>query len=486
MDRLAPQAASRLSALEADLRPSNLPERVRAMVLGNRFGRLDLEDIDIEGDMVSPRERLPAIARELGAAVATHDDVFADLLPDLLRGGNQAWVFGRGLASASPDLHTTWARLVEGLEQLAPEQRNIEVLMGFLAELWERDGNFVQHLLDSAVDHPALVVFLPVLHSAVELDERGVQRLKRALSAGQVPVRMYRALAFGGTTDRLAGDTLKDLLLLIADQTDGFDVALEILSSRLHLDSSARRRIAPELLEAGRELLRRVTFGKDDQRSDYELAVLAKVCLSGPNAGPIAAEVAVRLRQAVVDYKTYSFNNENLLTALLELQPIAVLNALFAGDEDNQWVGITLFDFWRDKQGNPADAISCEVLIAWCEKEGERRYPLAASFITFAHRPEANGFQVWSEQAQALLVHAPNPKAVLAVLIQRFQPMIWSGSRAAVIEANAQLLDSLEAHILSGLTSFVTEAKAQLAREIARMRQEETEEDRARDERFEW
>ena len=84
-------------------------------------------------------ERLERIARDLGEAVALSDDTFTELLPDLVRGGNRAWAFGHGLASVSPDRRATWARLVEGLERIALEQRNVQVLRGFLAELWDED-----------------------------------------------------------------------------------------------------------------------------------------------------------------------------------------------------------------------------------------------------------------------------------------------------------------------------------------------------------
>ena len=53
------------------------------------------------------------------------------------------------------------------------------------------------------------------------------------------------------------------------------------------------------------------------------------------------------------------------------------------------------------------------------------------------------------------------------------------------MEANARLLDNLEWDIPSDFMPFVTEAKAQLAQEVARERRRETEQDRARDERFE-
>ena len=485
-DRLPTEAASRLSALEADLRPTNLSDRVRAVVLGDRSDGLDLEDIDVDGDLISETERLEVIARELGSAVATDEEVFTELLPDLLRGGNSTWEFGRGLAGASTDLRATWARLVEGLDRIALETRNVQVVRGFLAELWEKDKDLAQDFLDSALDQPALVGFLPLLHRIGGIDERCVERLKRALIEGKVPVSRYRNLALGRATDHLESSVLKDLVLLIADQPDGFDVALEILFMRLFSDSSAKREHQAELLETGRELLRRITFRKGNQREAYHLARVVKVSLKAQNAGPVAAEIAVRLRKAIAANETHALNNDYLLTALFAVQPTAVMDALFEGNERDQQTGSAIFEYLGHHDENPANSISCDALIAWCEGNREHRYPLAASIITFAHRPEAGGPQVWSEQAKALLSNAPAPRDVLTVFIERFRPMIWSGSCAAIMEANARLLDSLESLFQSGLMSFLTEARAKLAEEVANERQRETRDDRARDERFEW
>jgi hypothetical protein len=483
-NRLTPEAISRLSALEADLRPSNLPERVRAVVLGDRSGGLDLEDIDID-DGAGAADRLEAIARELGAAVAADDVALAELLPDLVRGGNRAWDFGRGLANASPDLRITWAKLVETLEQVPLEQRDVRVLSGFLAELWDRDRELAQSLLDSALNQPALVVFLPALHSAAALDERGMERLKRALTSRQVPIWMYRNLALGRRPDRLAGGDLRELLLLITEQPDGFDVASEILYMRFFLDRSVQREHKPELLEAGRELLKRVTFRKSNHQSDYHLGGIVKTCLTGSDTGPIAAGIAERLRRAATARETRPVDSDDLLKALLEVQPAAALDALFAGNERDDRAIVGVFDQLGRHRTNPADAISCEALIVWCERDRERRYPLAASIITFARRSEESGPQIWSEQAKALFASAPDARSILKVFIGRFRPMSWSGSRAVLIEANARLLDDLEPHVSSDLMPFVSEVKAELVREVARLRRCETEEDRAQDEKFE-
>jgi len=157
---------------------------------------------------------------------------------------------------------------------------------------------------------------------------------------------------------------------------------------------------------------------------------------------------------------------------------------MFAGDEREQMAGVDAF-YVRGHLPIPADVIPCEALIAWAERDRERRYPLAASFITFAKRSEENGPRVWSDQAKALLAGAPDPISVLAAFIKRFRPMSWSGSRAALMEANARLLDGLESLVSSRLAPFLTQAKVELARDIAQERHWETKNDRARDERFE-
>lgn len=485
-DHLTPEALSRLSTLEANLQPSNLAEQVKAIVLGDKSGGLGLEVIDDDGDLMSATTRLDTMARELGATVAADDALFAELLPDLLLGGNRVWAFGRGLADASTDPNTTWARLIEELEQIAPELRNVQVLMGFLAGLREKARDLVNHLLDMALDQPVLYVFLPVLHSAIDLDERGVERLRQALSTGKGQVRMYRNLAFGRTTDHLAGGVLKELLLLIADQPDGFDVALEILYMRLFSDRSAQREHEPELLEAGRELLKRITFCKGNQHRDHALATVAKQCLAGQDTSPIAVAIMTRMKSALTVYETTLSYNKELLEALLAAQPAAVLDAFFEDDWTNQQRYAIEFSLHSRHSTNPADAIHCEALIDWCEGDRERRYQLAASFVTFACRPEEQGRLAWSEQAQALLISAPDPRTVLEMFIERFRPRSWGGSRAALMEANAQLLDSLESLIPGHLNPFVAEAKAKLAQEIESARQRETERDRVKDERFEW
>ena len=483
-DRLTPNAVSRLSLLEAELRPSNLPERVRAVVLGDRSGRLDLEEIDAD-DVANAFERSEAAARDLGAAVVLDDAVFAELLPDLLRGGNRVWAFGRGLARASIDLRGTWEKLVRALEKISSEQQNVQVMRGFLAEAWERERELTQTLLDLALEDHSLVHYIPLFQTAVELDERGAERLKQALKSDTISIWMYRNLSAGRVTDTLSGHTLGELLVLISHKPDGFGVAIDILFMRLYSDNLAKREHEPALLDAGRKLLEGITFRKDNQDDSHHLADIVKACLVNLDGGPLAASVVSKLKHAVATYETYSFNNKFLLKALLEVQPKATLDALFCDNENDQREGIAVFGHSDEHHADIADSISCEALIEWCEQDPEKRYLFAATFVKFAQRLEENGPQTWSEQAMALLTNAPNIKEVLMIFVDRLRPMSWSGSRAALMEMNVKLLDDLEKNIGLEFMQMVSEAKIQLLKEVKRERYRESQRDRDRDEKFE-
>jgi hypothetical protein len=89
----------------------------------------------------------------------------------------------------------------------------------------------------------------------------------------------------------------------------------------------------------------------------------------------------------------------------------------------------------------------------------------------------------------SILEKAPDRIAVLKQLIRQFirqfSPMSWSRSRAAIVAANTKLLDELEAYPDTAVAKFVMEEKVRLSQCIEQEKRQETELDRARDERFE-
>ena len=119
--------------------------------------------------------------------------------------------------------------------------------------------------------------------------------------------------------------------MLIAEQPEGFDVALDILFMRFYSDRSAERKCEPALIEAGRELSGASLSGK-------AIIVTNTIWLTsqglpyGPGSRSDCGEIAVRLRPAVAIHETSEFGNDEPAGSLAQHQPMAVLDALFAGE----------------------------------------------------------------------------------------------------------------------------------------------------------
>lgn len=479
-DTCPPDALSRLQALEAVLRPITLVDQCRAMVLGywelRRLKRIRGDESDPPLELLFEEEVVA-----LGRAVGADESARTEFLPECFGEGSCGLrPFGRGLAQTVPDARKAWDDLVDAFDRYGSAKSRTDILEGFLTGLWERDRALAHALLDEALDDPALCEWFPVLQCAVELDERGIERLQTSLRDGRVPIRSYQCLAYGQRTDHLPGALLRDLLLLMADQTRGVEVALDILSMRFFSDG-AQRPHDPVLIETGQDLLARADVlngGLTDDVTDNALARVVKVSMSDADAGPIAASLAERWART----RRAGFEGTATLNALLETQPMAVLDALFHASGEKWPENRSLID--RDER-NPLSAMHHTILLEWCDDDPERRYPWIASLIRFMGQPNHDRVPAWSEQAIALLTHAPNPMEVLDVFVERFAPNEWSGSRAAIVASNAQLLDQLNPFASADLQQYGRDAKARVMRCVEAERQRETEQERRQNERFE-
>ena len=105
-EQMPQEVYERLSSLEQVLKPRNLPEQVRALVLSDRQGNLDLEDIELgepenAEDIENALERADRMALELGSAVALDRAALSELLPELTLGGLRIWYFARDWPEAA-------------------------------------------------------------------------------------------------------------------------------------------------------------------------------------------------------------------------------------------------------------------------------------------------------------------------------------------------------------------------------------------------
>jgi hypothetical protein len=485
------ESLQRLTQLEEFLRPKDIVNCVRGIVLGERGGGLELDDFDDDDDEeeVTTTERLKRAAmavQELGKDVATDEKAIATLVPELIGGSGRLGEFGHGLALGAITPRDMWNRLVAAVA--LSEKPNMQVLCGFLSGLQTRDIAQTNALLDDAIADATLGEWLPELQASVTIDEAGVRRLRRALELDRAPVGHFFVLVYGGVCEPISGPAFRDLMLAIGAKPDGNRVALEILSMRLHSDGTAKRKPLPETVEAGRLLLAQHQFsrrGNAADHDDYKLGVVASNCLIGPEGAPVAQQIWRDLKDAIERYDAYAWEQDDLLRGLFKTQPVTMLDELVAGSDADRRKSIEIIHEAMRHSQHPLNVVPDQLLLDWCDADPNVRYPFAAATALLFARPNDQTPHEWQPIAKKLLERAPDPVAVFQAISLRLWPMSFSGSVASKFESRLQLLDKLEVGSDPALVASVNAARAALAAKVEELRRSELEDDREQSGRFE-
>lgn len=484
----SPEISARLASLETHLQPTDLVQKVRSMVLSEAVIYVGFDSTDDStNDVEKTLAKAETIARDLGKAVAVDKDTLVQLLPDLIGGSSQQlWSFGCGMAEGTEEPRAIWDQLVTQLAATPTDRRNPHVFRGFLNALYATSPKLVNALLDNAVESEPLAQWYPVLQTAIGIDTEGVNRLMRSLELGKAWVGMYRHLVGGGVTHRIPGRDFNNLLLQIAAEPGGLDIAIQILHMRLSFEEGRRQSSASQIIDVGCELMSQLRFVKRrDVSSDYRLGIIASYCLIGEKGAATVREICHNLKEAVSKFETYAFYHQDLLQVLLGAQPYAALEALCGDSAADLKVGISILDQASQLRRNVFDAIPEADLLSWCDQQPETRYPAIAGGVTAFQPSGDTGRLQWTSTARKLLDKAPDHVEVLKKFIGRFSPLGWGSSHATIVETNAKLLDELAGYPDRALVEFIAKEKTRLAEAITAERETETLFERERDERFE-
>jgi hypothetical protein len=339
-------------------------------------------------------------------------------------------------------------------------------------------------LLDAAIDDETLAPWFVALQTSIPVDDRGFNRLMRALEGGRTPIGAFGHLSNGRATDSIPGAKLRVLVSAIADRDGGYDAAFEILFMRLHSDHDQHRPNDPELAAAGRDLLVRLPFDHNDRDDGYKLQIVIKAALTGPEGAVTARLIWQMLVDGVRSHEIHVYEQHGLLKALFATQPLILLDEFAAGGEDAA-AAIRLVGHAVRFDANPVDDVPPETLLEWCRRAPAERFPIAAQLVTAVNGGENGTTAQWTPAARALLENALEPVEVLTNLVSRLRPGSWSGSMASILNARSELLQDLCDHQNHALAAYAKEACALLQQQISAEREWETKNNRARDERFE-
>lgn len=483
------QAQKRLQGQEALLRPQTLVEQTRAIVLTRDSTGIDIVDGENEGDgdgdPLRPYQRAEQRAEALGRLVANDAVSLDELLPDLTRNmqGRQG-SFGRGLALGANAPLILWPRLVSAFGSTPLEARSVQVLTGFLSGMHDRDPATFESLLDQALTDPVIGEWYPILQTCVVLNERAAQRLLESLRRGFAGIERYQFIAYGSVTSELPGPTLAELIAKIARHgEEGVLIALEILSLYMH---GRKDELDASLVAAGRDLVVFAPLHKANQRLDFELEDIVRKCLQGPVAEESARNLLTQLRAGLADFSLYPSDFTQLIRALLSVQPVAALDELVDADDDllSRFARLRSLESGLEGGTNPFGVVETGTLIDWCRAGRPERWALVATVAPLFEATQDEPLR-WSPTAVELVRQSPEPEKVLEELIDRLEPMSWSGSRAEIMVSRLPLFEALESLVAPDLNDVVRSHLSQYQERIRSERAWESERHREENERFE-
>jgi hypothetical protein len=303
---------------------------------------------------------------------------------------------------------------------------------------------------------------------------------------------VFECLSYGRACDGLSGREFRDLVLAISRKPGGLRAALGIVTMRLWSDQSANHEPLPEVHETGRVLLLELEFHHQHQRrattttrEDYDLGVIVRASLPGPEGVSVARTLCRKLMTAAAKFDVSAYDYDDLMKSLLQVHPTVILDELFSGDVKSRKESVWLLHDLLHFHETLFDVLPDEVLLAWCDRDPAVRYPLAASVVPLFKQPGEGQPEEWITLTGTLLEKAPDPILVLNEVAQRLYPSSWSGSLATKLEGRLKLLNSLPGSNNAAFAAAMANEKARLQSSIDAERRQEKEEDRARNNRFE-
>jgi hypothetical protein len=462
---------ARLDTIIERLKPADLLNRARAVVLTRSGGGYDIADSEHEDAMTS-WQLAAQQAVDLGKAFAGEPELLAEFLPELFaeRSPQRAWEFGKGLAEGSSDAPALWAGLVAAYEAMPVEARNPTVLGGFLPGA-ASEPEFVAAALDGAADNPALIGQLTYLQARVGIDAAAIARLSTALDAGKIGVLDFYQLA-SGVIRTAPGGALAPLLTKIGAAENGSPVAIDILHMHFSCAKDDGHDHDPALIACGRTLLVEADFGAKGARGNYGVKDVIEVCLAGAEGEADARIVCGKVRQGLDDYSLSSYDIGYLLQGLFATQPLIALDEFLLGDPASGDEGDTEVRLGRR---SPLEEMDVEVLRGWADVDPGKRYPLVGHLLRLFEGKEMDEDVGLSPKFLTLLEHAPDRAAFLGNLRNRIRPSGWSGSLVAILERRREMLEPMAAHDDPAVRAWLTSQDKWLGEWIAALREQESE-----------
>ena len=466
-----------LENIIARLKPTDLLNRARAVILGSSGGGWDIVDGEADDeDGMRSWEKASEMAKDIGRTLANDKGVRKMFLPELFaaRHAPRNFYCGYGLAEGAVDLGDIWREIVEEYRAVDPSMHNASALNGFICGSRSRDKKFTSTTLDDAIGESCLAPILPYLQAGIGVDDEGIARLRHAIAKGVMVSDYFMSIA-NGSVGNSPEEPLAMLLEDIGSLSDGVEVALDILHMHFFFQNQKEKSVpAPIIVETGRNLFVRADFRKKGSSWDFGMETVIPICLSGNEGTNAARQVCNNIRSQLEQYLIFSHDISNILKALFETQPFIALDTFLLSH--SLCHHIALFDV-----GTPLEVVDEKYLRQWAERDPNKRYPLIGECLSMFGKKNDGEDKEFSPLFLAMLNSAPDKRSFLGDYWFRLRPRSWGGPLSVILEHRKAKLIKLAEHSDEHVKGWITEALPEIDRWI----KDNRDHDRAREESFE-
>ena len=497
-ERMDSSSFDALKALEKKLTPQDLLAKIQAKVLSNGYLEADLDDGPTES-AVARYNKTQKEAQELGKAAAHDNYALADLALyiSVACTNDKSWHFGFGIGQEAIAIQGMFDCIRAIIEKAEIDNLNTLFIRGLIAGWNKTKPKEVSIFLDNAVNDQVWGQMFPELQFAIGLDKAAHNRLIKCLEFGKAPTWQFKYLGMERVTDALSIEQLASLINLVGAKPDGgLAVAIDLLCMVIHCLDNKSSEYRYELQAYCSKFISEIDWNLIDlgnHNFTYHLEKLFEFTLEGTVLHKDALKALNNLVNFELSSPQYcSFRAGRILSPYFKFFPKEALNACYIQDADKSYnTALRMLTDELDRDQNTAvSGVQQKFLIDWCKLSPEDRFIFAARTCKLLEKSNSTslddgGNVMVSSTANAVLAHAPDKKKVLNIFISRFQPTIWSGSLAAIMNQRLHLLDKLNPTKDVGLQALIETTKVKFSNLVAAEEKREQERERSRTSSFE-
>ena len=430
------KVTDRVKKLITMLQPRSLESRVRFFVTEMPWSFPWGENSGSEDRY----RRQDEAVRTLVADLVKQPAVIKRLLPQLSRGKQRmTYSFGKAMAD-SVDSPADWLeRIILAVLKTPLEDRNFDLLSGYVAGVAERHPNIVDCFKRKAAQSPELAPSLPLVCSRIGITSSDIQLIIGTLRGSLLPVGQLHHWTSGGGLHLLPVSSVAPLFdTLLEDSIETSPVPIELMGLYTYGVTDRLDSLRPQIRKVVENATRWAQLPADGM-VDYNFERVTKWILTKGRQDPDACATALILAKSLVN--STGWLDDRLIRPAVPVMlsnfpeiTWPLLGQAILSDQRQTWRFADILGDRSPLGGEQEPAILSlpeDVLFAWCHAHPEHAPAFAAGIVPILTTHQTDTAERSLHPVMARLIEEfGDRKGMLEAVSHNLYNFGWSGPRA--------------------------------------------------------